>query len=863
VSPERWDTLSGWLNAWLAAEPQERQRLHANLAADRPDLVAEAERLAAASGRLGGFLETPAIVAAAHELALEDPLLAPDTMVGPYRIVSLIARGGMGDVYRATDVRLRRDVALKLLSETRTGDPLRVERFMQEAQVTASLDHPNIVRIFDVGHYGDRAFFVAELLDGETLGARIARSTLPSAEAARIAADVARGLAAAHAAGLVHRDLKPDNIFLTRSGATKILDFGIAKLSEDQPGQRGFSTLTGIVVGTAGYLAPEQIRGEPVDARADLFALGVVLFEMLTGKRAFGRDHVVDTLHAILHDDPPDTLDRRDDVPAEVREITIRLLQKSPNVRVQSAEEVAARLAALTTTTETARAYSRARTGVRGAWRFAFVVAIVLLAVATFIGYRMYSRRAAPATLAVMPFRSLPPTADSALLEIGLAEVLISRLSEIPGLRVLPLAVTERHKEDDPRQVARALGATRILTGTVQRDGSTVRVDAQLLSPGDDKPVVISFPIDASSVFAIQDRVVSRVLPELAPRLAPQAQLHLTQPGTHNVEAFNAYLRGRAQVRKPNAADLRAAAAYFQQATTLDEGYADAWAGLGSAYKRMPFASAGGPEALVKAGEAATRAWNIDRDHAEALSVLGTVAFFYDRNYGRAEELLRRSISIQPGDPDTHVFLAHLYSNLGRFEEALTEIAIAYTLDPTWLVPQSLEGQILGMARRYQESLDQLDRVIKIDNDFWNAHFFRVWTLLAMSRYDEAKDECDRVIAIRRKLDSTAAPFPGATIYKAYALAKQGRPSEAEALLAQISANRPPASALTALLLHALNRDAEAFDTLRRAIERHDLNVTFLGVDPKWNDLRQSPEFRDILKRAGLLEVSDRVARLR
>jgi serine/threonine protein kinase len=254
-----WESLSAWFNAWLGADP-ERERLRARLAVEQPDLLDEADALAAGGDQLPGFLETPALVLSARELALEEPALSADSMVGPYRLVSLIARGGMGDVYRATDVRLHRDVALKVLAQTKTGDPQRVERFMQEARVTASLDHPTVVRVYDVGRFDDRAYLVAELLEGETLRARIARGPMAVDDVLRIGLEVTRGLAAAHAAGLVHRDLKPDNIFLARSGGTKILDFGIAKLAQDEPDRDGLATMTGVVLGTAGYLAPEQIR---------------------------------------------------------------------------------------------------------------------------------------------------------------------------------------------------------------------------------------------------------------------------------------------------------------------------------------------------------------------------------------------------------------------------------------------------------------------------------------------------------------------------------------------------------------------------------------------------------------------------
>ena len=288
MSTDRWNRLSAWHNAWLAADSAERVRLRAQLEAEQPELTEDANEIAASSAVLPEFLETPAFVLTAQDLARTETPLPAGATVGPYRIVELLARGGMGDVYRATDVRLDRDVAVKMLARAALGHPQQVDRFLQEARVTASLDHPNIVRIHDVGLDAGQPYLVAELLNGETLRSRLAREPLSVAAATRIAAEVGRGLVAAHAAGLVHRDIKPENIFITRSGVSKTLDFGVAKLTHADPRRDAVSTLPGVVFGTAGYLAPEQIQGAVVDGRADLFALGSMLFEMLTGQRHSG-----------------------------------------------------------------------------------------------------------------------------------------------------------------------------------------------------------------------------------------------------------------------------------------------------------------------------------------------------------------------------------------------------------------------------------------------------------------------------------------------------------------------------------------------------------------------------------------------
>ena len=804
-------------------------------------------------------------------------------MVGPYRIAAFLARGGTGEVYRATDVRLRRDVALKVLTpDTRgDGDSQRVERFLREARLTASLDHPNIVRLYDVGLFDGRPYFVAELLDGETLRARIKGGTLAIEEVVRIGTDVARGLVAAHAAGSVHRDLKPENIFLTRQGATKILDFGIAKLdvlNMDDAARDGLSTLTGVVLGTAGYLAPEQIRGAEVDGRADLFALGAILFEMLTGRRAFAREHTVDTLHAILHDAPPDALEQRRDVPLALAAVVRRLLEKAPDARFPSAgdlvtalEEIGSQIdlapqRATSTPTRSPRVIvtrARTRLGVAAALALATLVAVT--------GW-LYTRAAAPApsgratTVAVLPFRSLPDSADSQLLELGLADVVISRLNQLTDVRVLPLSATERLRSADPRDAGRTLGADRVLTGTLQRERDRVRASVQLLSISEERAIWAgTFDADATSIFSIQDAVVARVLQDIAPHLSSGARSRLIEPGTRNGEAYESYLRGRAHAAQVTGADMARAAESFRRAVTLDPDYADAWAALGAVYRRLPLTGEVEPTgAFTEAARAAKRALNLAPEHAEALSVLGTVAFWYEWNYPRAEELLRRAATRQPSAAESHVYLAHLLSNLGRHDEALAEIGQARSLDPNLPIARSLEGQFLVMARRYDEALARLDATVDIMPRFVQGHVMRAYPLIALQRYDEAVRACDIAIeleaAIPRSGPVGTRVFPSAL--RAYALARAGQRAEAEAALERIrrlEAETRVRPVHVALVLHGLGRDSEALHELSRAVDGRDPTVTFLGVDPKWDELRASPVFQALLSRANLLEVSNRV----
>jgi eukaryotic-like serine/threonine-protein kinase len=396
VSTERWRVLSDWHNTWLAAPADARAQLRASFAVDHPDLIQLADDLATSSRAAGEFLETPALVLAARDLAQEEPTFPEGTLIGPYRIVALLARGGMGDVYRANDPRLGRDIAVKTLTNTERGDAQSIDRFLQEARITASLDHPNIVKVFDMGMSNGRPYLVSELLDGEVLRVPIGRGPASEEDARRIACAVTGGLVAAHARGLVHRDLKPENIFVTRTGTAKILDFGIAKLAQDPALPRGVATLTGVILGTAGYLAPEQVNGEPVDQRTDLFALGSILFELMTGQRAFARDHTIDTLHAIVHDDPPDLLPGGSALTAIVK----RLIAKKPQDRFQSAADLLWALQHIGLTEVRAESPSSTQSGRRSlrpgsVWAIAGVASAAMV-LAAVLGWALRERAQSP-----------------------------------------------------------------------------------------------------------------------------------------------------------------------------------------------------------------------------------------------------------------------------------------------------------------------------------------------------------------------------------------------------------------------------------------------------------------------------------
>jgi tetratricopeptide (TPR) repeat protein len=418
----------------------------------------------------------------------------------------------------------------------------------------------------------------------------------------------------------------------------------------------------------------------------------------------------------------------------------------------------------------------------------------------------------------------------------------------------------------DPRQAGQQLGATHVLTVGLQRDRDKIRATPVLTARDGRTLWSGTVDTDAASAFVVQDIIVTRVIEDLAPQLAAPVRRRFANPSTGNSAAFQAYLRGRVHLLRPARAELTRAVAFLGEAVAADPRFADAWAALATAHKRRPLFDARPAEAFAEARRAASRALAIEPGHPEATNALGTVAYWHDRDYPRAESLLRRALELQPSSVDGQVILAHLLSDLGRHDEALLEIQRARALDPALAATRSLEGQVLFKARRYPAALAQLDEVVAFQPGYPHGYTIRVYPLLALGRYEDAIRDCERSIELQLAPDvpGAARPHSFPLALKGYALARLGRRAAAETVLAELRSQAgdgyvPPHH--EALLLHALGRDEEALARLRAGVEERDLFVTWLGVDPKWDDLRRTPAFRDVLKAVHLLEVSDRTLR--
>ncbi|HKD20056.1 MAG TPA: protein kinase [Thermoanaerobaculia bacterium] len=747
--------------------------------------------------------------------------LAAGTKLGPYEILSQLGAGGMGEVYRARDTRLGREVAVKVLPRISADSADALARFEREARAVAALSHPNILAIHDFGHEGDVAYSVTELLEGESLRQRLDAGAIPPRKAVEYAQQIARGLAAAHDRGIVHRDLKPDNVFLTRDGLVKILDFGLARQTKGSTsGGSDPQSLTasGTVVGTPGYMAPEQIRGKAIDHRVDLFALGAILYEMLTGGRAFHRDSPVETMMSVLQDDPSHALGRG--IPPELAGIVAHSLEKSPEDRFQSARDFAFALQA------SDREGSGPRSPATGSARFT---------------------EKSDASIAVLPFRNMSSGADAEYFSDGMTEDIITALADIDSLRVAARtsSFAFKGKDTDVRQIGRELGVRTVLEGSVRQAGRRMRITAQLIDVSSGYHIWSErYDREIEDVFAVQDEISRAIAAALKVRLGPAQEESLVAPGTRDVEAYNRFLKGRYFF---NQRASKKAIVEFEAAIARDPNFAEAYTGLADSYGIFGFYG-GIPtlEAFSKASQAATRAQELDPDSAEGHMALGILDHYYGWDLEREERHFRRAIELAPQAAGACSWLAILLAATGRQQEALDMGRRAVELEPlsanahvnaTW--PYFFVGGHLN------EAIDGFRRAVHVDPNATYA----LWSLGLACQMAGVHDE--GIMALERLVTLTNREMPWALALYSASLGAAGRIAEARKVLAELGDSQklgyvPPLH--LAFPRIALGEKDEALALLERGLaERNALFWAWTRTSPVFASLRDEPRFQKIL----------------
>ncbi len=751
-------------------------------------------------------------------------LLAAGQRLGRYQILEKIGAGGAGVVYRATDERLMREVAIKVLNAKFATNPERLALFTQEAQLVAALSHPNILTLHDVGTEAGHWYAVTELLHGQTLRMRMLRGSLPADEAVEYAIEIAHGLAAAHAKDIVHMDLKPENLMVTHDGWLKILDFGIARVTTRADVRRNDTTRPhrhDHGWGTLAYMSPEQIGGDQVDHRSDLFSLGTILYEMLAGRHPFQRESSAETMGAILTEDPAPIAAINPAVPSSLDRIVRRCLRKVPSERFQSAREIRFAL-------EAVRGVDQRTDATRS--------------VTTQRDHR---------SIAVLPFSDMSPGKDQECLCDGIAEELINALTQAPGLRVAARTSAFQFKGQarDARQIGSLLNVAHVLDGSVRKQDSQLRITVELIDTQDGYQIWSErFDREITDLFAVQDEIAASVVRTLHLQLT--TKVPIVAPHTRDLDAYTSYLEGRYHWNKRTEDEITRSVDCFKQAVERDPRYGVAYAGLADAYVTLGTYGAIPPAyAIPQAKDAVRKALDVDDRLSEAYGCRGCLRSVFEWSWTDAERDFLRAIELNPSYPTAHHWYAinHLVPR-GRFKQAGEELRRAIDLDPLSLAIRMSLGLTSYFAGDSAAAVDALLRTIQLDNGFGMAHAFLGAAYLEQGRYHEAHDQIDAALRLCGRIPEVIATL-GDLQARSGDLAG-ARESLDE--LRRLSASRYVSPGRLAQVHVALGERTEALDYLEEAVRERAADVAWLAVRPVFSSLRGEPRFAALVKQLGL-----------
>ena len=712
--------------------------------------------------------------------------LAHGTRLGPYEILSPIGAGGMGEVYKALDTRLGRPVAIKTLHSPH------MERFGREARAIAALNHPHICALYDVGP----DYLVMEYVEGVPL-----QGPLPPAKALRYATQIAQALEAAHAKGITHRDLKPGNILISASGV-KLLDFGLAKLT-DPADPDATKTMAGTVMGTAAYMSPEQAQGLPTDARSDIFSFGLVLYELLSGRRAFAAETALATMAAIVRDEPKPL-----DAPPALQSIVARCLRKSPADRFPSAADLRAAL-------EQAAAVAR-------------------------------PEEKQP-SIAVLPFANMSRDAGDEYFSDGLAEEIINALTQVSGLKVIARtsAFAFKGKNEDIRKIAETLGVSTVLEGSVRRAGNRLRITAQLVHAADGMHFWSQrYDREMTDVFAIQD--------EISAAIADQLKVHLTgrKRQTTNLAAYEALLEGRHNLYKTTPAGFAKALECYARAISIDPGYALPYAGIAECHQLLAALGLADPRAsLAKTKASAAQALELDPSLPEAHAQLGVVNALLEYNWTLAERHFHRARELNPALRHVRMpYMAWYLRPLGRLEEAIVELDGVLEQDPLAVIAHSVKGQSLLYLRRYDAAAACILRGLEIEPHHAFSMFALTQVLARQHRIEEALATAEQALQAYGRFSITLG-----SLAEAYAAA--GRKQDTHRVLDELQERGRETYVPAGLIarIHSTLGDADtAFAWADKAVEQHDPQILLIKIDPAFDSLRSDPRYPALLNKMNL-----------
>jgi eukaryotic-like serine/threonine-protein kinase len=836
---------------------QRRAHLDAACGDDR-ELRREVESLLVQENRANTFLETPALEVAARALAAGHSATLQGCTVGPYSIDALLGAGGMGEVYRGWDTRLRRAVALKFLAREFLSDVAAVERFEREARAASALSHPNICTVYDIGEMDGRPFIAMEYLEGQNLRARMGSTALPQREALEHAIQIVQGLSAAHQKGIVHRDLKPENLWLTREGRIKILDFGLAKVSEPATHPDSIVSIAsepGRVMGTAGYMSPEQVRGQPLDHRTDIFSFGTILYEMLAGSRAFQGPSAVETFIAILNTEPPDLED-----PA-INRLVRRCLEKDPEQRFQSASDIVINLEAVLEQRPAAGEKQRKRifltrrrvlqAGGGAAATGALLAGWELLPVK----WRNWlsGAGAPPITrLAVLPLSNLSGSVEQEYFADGMTDLLITDLGQIGSLRVISRPSVMRFKgtKKPLTDIAKQLGVQALIVGSVQSSGNRVRITAQLVDGVTDQQLwTRAYERELTDVLALQGEVARAIASEIQARVTTEEAGRLARNRKITPAALDAYLLGRYYWDQFKEETILKAIDYFDQAIQLDPAYAAAYGGLAECWTGFLFTdSRPWAETISKARDAATKALALDDTLAETHQAMAVV-LYQEWNWKGVESEVKKAIALNPGFSTAHMLYCNMLRHLGRADDSIAEAKLALEADPLAMLTNQMLGDAYTSARRYDLAITQFQKGLDLHPNESSLEYQLGWAYVYSGAYDKG-------IEIIRDSQAVDGVDPSLSPDLACIAAMIGKRDESRQILNRLltlAKKYPVSPGLIALVHIALDEREQCLTWLEKAYTQHSSMMTWLKVDPRFDRIRDEPRFQVLMRRVGLI----------